>query len=284
MKKIIILLTLYCIMLSAQSQDNTYLNYRVILPSYTNCFVNKGDLKIAYQRQNYTANMKDYDEPVPWLKTFAADVIMNFIADSENRFLLSYTLTDHFTLGVSYINLYRIGEFFKLEGTDIYYESIVNSYELSGSYHKSFTPSLEYELGTSLLFGSGYFLYEEWLSDAPESKLSFSTFNHKFSGAISYRFMKLRLGLMINTGYLIHFNTEPSSVRDFYYDNMVYNFDDHRTDFYIDPAFLVGIHTDRVGILGHIAYPYAFGESKISRPILMMGLGMSVKILRGNNE
>lgn len=64
---------------------------------------------------------------------------------------------------------------------------------------------------------------------------------------------------------------------------MVYNFDDHRTDFYIDPAFLVGIHTDRVGILGHISLPYAYGESNISCPIIKMGLGMSVKILRSKN-
>ncbi|MFO7827988.1 MAG: hypothetical protein R6V23_05165 [Bacteroidales bacterium] len=285
MRKILLLLLLLLnILLSVQSQDNSYLNYRVIIPSYTNCYAQKGDLKIAYQRQNYSPDMRDYSIYKSWLLEYAGYFISNFIVDTQNRFLLTYSINDRITIGAGFVNLYRIGEYFKLEEDDIFYRSVVNSYELSVSYHKSIIPSLEYSFGTGLLAGAGYFSYRKGYNDETEEQLDYSTFNHNFSGSISYRFKKLRMGLMVNTGYLYHFNTNPSSLNTYYYENMVYNFNKHKTDFYIDPAFLIGIQGKRIGILGNIAYPYSFGESKISRPTLMMGIGLSVKILSGKKR
>jgi len=285
MRKILLLLILLLnISLSVQSQDNSYLNYRVIIPSYTNCFAQEGELKIAYQRQNYSPGMRDYSVYKSWLLEYAGYFFSNFIVDSQNRFLLTYSMNDNITIGAGFVNLYRIGEKFKLEERDIFYRGVVNSYELSVSYHKSITHSLEYAFGTGLLAGAGYISYQKGFDDETEEQLDYSTFNHNFSGSIAYRFKKLRLSLMVNTGYIYHFNTNPSSLNTYYYENMVYNFDEHRTDLYIDPAFLIGIQGKRIGIHGNIAYPYAFGESNISRPILMMGIGLTLKILRAKTK
>jgi hypothetical protein len=109
-------------------------------------------------------------------------------------------------------------------------------------------------------------------------------FTQNIVASLSYRYKKLQLTAQLNTGYIRYYDIDYAPVLPGTYTHIVTPFLNHQTDYYIDPAIIINFNFRRFGWQLHTGFPYAFGESKISKPVFSIGLGMSFKILRGKGE
>jgi hypothetical protein len=289
MKRTICLLAILLLFLSVNAQYSRELNFRNIIVPHTNCFAQKGDLKLILTRQAFFPSVSYVqgsfsDKFEPWV----VNMFGNFGISNERRIALSYAMNSNIVFGVNYLRLVRRdGTFIILNDWNINFYEDTYSFDFSGAYHNALANNFEYEVGTSLMFGTGGFTFWEVISYDlmnEDSNLDYSTFNHNFLGSISYRYKKLQLTAQLNTGYVRYYNTSYSPVLPGAYANIVSKFYSHQTDYYIDPAFIININFRRFGMQVHFSRPYAFGENKITKVITNLGLGVSYKILRGKGE
>jgi hypothetical protein len=216
----------------------------------------------------------------------------DLIISGGNNFTATYSHTKSWAFGAGYTHIDWMD--FYTVGTDIFNVEYSTQYigerqalKFSGFYHNRVAENLEYEVGTSLLFGNGKFEFPESLPNMYPPELSYLTykmFTQNFVGSLSYRYKKLQLTAQLNTGYVRYYDIDYAPVLPGTYQYIVTPFLSHQTDYYIDPALIVNFNFRRFGWQLHTGFPYAFGESKISKPVFSIGLGVSFKILRGKGE
>lgn len=267
---------------------NRNLNYRTPIVPQTHCFAPKGELKLYFSRQLYAPDTYWHRYYPFWERV--GMTLSEFWLNSAHdpSVALSYTPTSNIALSISYIKAFR-WDFFML-GTDIFnveydthFDGTTESLAVSGAYHNSIAKNWEYEVGTSLLFGKGNFVFTEELPGLPleRSTLRYGMFTHNLKASLSYRYRKMQVTGQLNTGYVRYYNIDYSPVLPGTYEHIVSKFYNHQTDFYIDPALLVNFNFSRFGWQLHYSFPYALGESRISKPIFAIGIGVSFKILKG---
>ena len=290
MKKTILgLLVLWATTLWAGAQQVSYLNYRAAAAPQTSCFASKGELRLSLLRQTYVPDIgwtsgEDFGYRA---KVALTSQLENYLLVSDNQLNISYSLTNNISLSGSYLHSTR-SELFVVEGggSNIPYRGKTNAIHLGGAYRGRITPNLQWELGTSVTMGGGKFNFEEQISfelQHEKSYLSYNTFTHNLLGSISFSYHKLQLTTQLNAGYLRHFKLRYTPVLPYAYENIVQQFYAHQTDFYVEPALIVSINFQRLGLHYHFAYPYVRGESRVSKPTPTLGLGLSYRIFKGHN-
>ncbi|MFA5648189.1 MAG: hypothetical protein WC951_07740, partial [Bacteroidales bacterium] len=287
-KRIFALITCLSIQIGAYAQH--YLNYRTAYSPSTSCFTPQGELKLSLIRQLYWPDMgwaKEYDAGYRARATLE-QVWRNYLVINDNRIELSYAYSDNVCLHSSYFHTMRY-QIFNVQGNDnITFDGNTNAFDLGATYHKDILPNLQWEAGSSIMLGGGHFIYKEvfWSSQYTvlNSHLRYTTFNQNFLLGISFKHKKLQFTTQLNTGYLRHYNIEYDPIYPYAYEHIGLHFYAHQTDYYIDPVLIVNINFRRLGLQGHLGYPYTFGESKISKPTPSIGIGLSYKILQNRQK
>ncbi|NHB69261.1 hypothetical protein [Perlabentimonas gracilis] len=284
-KNIFVVITCLSIQMGAYAQH--YLNYRTTYTPITSCFAPQGELKLSLTRQLYWPDMG-------WAGVYNAgyraratleQVWRNYLLVNDNRVNVSYAYSDNISLHSCYFHTIRYN-IFNVEGANdnITFDGNTNAFNLGATYHKDLLPFLQWEAGSSIMFGSGHFIYKEYLLPdnytLTKSHLRYTTFNHNFLLGISYKHKKLQVTAQLNMGYLRHYNIEYDPIYPFSYEHIGQHFYAHQADYYIDPALLVNINFSRIGFQLHGGLPISFGESKINRAMPTVGIGLSYKLIK----
>ncbi len=269
--------------------DNRNLYYRTPVVPQTFCFATKGELKLHFARQLYYPET-DWHKDSPFLERVGITLSDMWLGNAHDpNVTISYTPTSNFALSAGYIKTFRWDYFFV--GTnfwsleyDTHYHGETESLTVSGAYHNTLTDRWAYEVGTGLAWGSGSFEFTEELPGyiREKSTLKYQMLTHNFRGSLSYRYRKMQVTGQINTGYVRYFSINYGPVLPGTVEHVVNPFLEHQTDFYIDPALLVSFNFSRFGWHLHYSFPYAHGQSKLSKPVFNIGVGMSFKILKGS--
>lgn len=298
-----------------QAQENNYyFNFRPSIVPSTSAFLTKGNLRIEGARQFYLGIYEprqfEEDTPLEKLEKFDALIGGQWLFVNGNKIGISYTMLDNITVGLAFLASRKFDGFFlqeeklnnKLEYTPLatLYQANTNSLEISGSYHGNFNQYFTYEGRMALIFGRGTHKYwdtfhipnpltddiyneEEWVDD----ELRYGLFDHNFTGSIGFKFHQLNISLQVNAGYVSYFNLKAKD--GIIYGKAVYNqmismINDHRTEFYVDPAAIIGLNFKRWGIQITSALPWALHESKyiIEKPTF--GIELTINILKGQEK
>lgn len=292
MKQKLLALTLFFLLgqLPVQAQRANFLNYRTPYTPLSGCFVPQGELKVSLLRQlqwpdMYWTRGEDFG--------YRAEVLMvhlfgNWMLVADSRINLSYGLTDNILLHSGYLNTHR-RELFAVVGSgdNISYDVDIHTFDLGGSYHAEMLPNLQWEAGSSVIFGWGHSVFEEispsgvFPSTFIYSHIRYQTFTHNFMLGLSYRYKKIQLSAQLNGGYLWHHHISYDPVYPYAYEHIGKHFYDHQLDWYLDPHFMVNFNFNRFGLQVHTGYPYSFGERKLTKHMPTFGLGLQFKILKG---
>lgn len=298
MKKLAASIFLVALFLNVLAQDNyeslfinKTLNYRASTTPLTFCSLKKGELKLNYTKEGQP-NFKDYKSTrenhfpknlVNGTRSYLSEMGTNSI----RRVNFGYAITDHIVVLADYHMLYRRYGSYYVPNADymhfISYKGTVHAFSVGAVYHNTISSNLSYELGSNLTLGKGKYEFEEPISYGIPDEISilcYNSFVHNFVSSLSFGYKKLQLTAQVNTGYLRHYNLSYNPTAPKTYTYIVSEFNNHQTDFYIDPALIVNCNFHRLGLQAHFRFPYALGESKITKPFTSMGIGVSYKILQ----
>ena len=301
MKQLAISVFLVALFVNALSQNdsedfyaslypNKTLNYRASTTPLTFCSFKKGELKLNYTKEAQP-NFKDYKSSRE--NHFPKNLVNGTLSylsvmgtSSIRRINFGYGITDKIVVLADYHLLSRQWESYYVPNNEfefILYEGIAHAFSLGAVYHNTISSNLSYELGSNLTLGKGKYEFSESTSfQLPDavSLLSYNSFVHNFVSSLSFGYKKWQLTTQVNTGYLRHYNVSYNPTAPKTYTYIVSEFNNRQTDFYIDPAIIVNYNFRRLGLQAHFRFPYAFGESKITKPATSMGIGVSYKILQ----
>jgi hypothetical protein len=299
MKKIILafIATLIVSQIIAQNLNyvNRHLNFKTVIAPQTSCFLEKGDIKLAFIKNTYLPNSdgSNFYNTQEKLEVLTVRTFGNYLLITDNRLHLSYAVSNKFSLGFGYAHSKRFTKFQFQESEEFpLTEGKSNSFELSGAYRKKIGKSFEYEIGTGLMLGKGKYKFQEprhyilndWNYFYWElSNINYSMFAQNFVVSAAHKRKKTIITAQLNAGYVRYFEIK-SEVMPYVHNEVMENFMSHQTDFYIDPAIIINFNIKRFGIQTHLSYPYAFGESKISKSAPTIGLGFSYKIIKSKVE
>lgn len=269
--------------------DNRNLYYRTPVVPQTFCFATKGELKLHFSRQLYAPETQ-WHKYYPFWERAGITLADMWLGNAHDpNVTLSYTPTSNLALSAGYIKSFRF-DFFQVGTTimdmefDTHYDGETESLTVSGAYHNTLSDRWAYEAGTGLAWGNGSFEFTEELPGyiTEKSTLKYHMLTHNFRGSLSYRYRKMQVTGQINTGYVRYFNINYGPLLPGTVEYVINPFLEHQTDFYIDPALLVSFNFSRFGWHLHYSFPYAHGQSKLSKPVFNIGVGMSFKILKGS--
>lgn len=289
MKQKLLTLTLFFLLgqLTIQAEDANFLNYRTPYTPLSGCFVPQGELKISLLRQlqwpdMYWTRGEDFGYRT---EALMVHLFGNWGMVADSRINLSYGLTDNILLHSGFLHTLR-WELFSTDGpqNSLVTEGYTYAFDLGGSYHAEILPNLQWEAGSSVMFGWGHWMFKEETEPFPAylySHIRYQTFNHNFMLGLSYRYKKIQLSAQLNGGYLWHHHINYDPVYPYAYEHIGKHFYDHQLDWYLDPHFMVNFNFNRFGLQLHTGYPYSFGERKLTKHMPTFGLGLQFKILKG---
>lgn len=269
--------------------DNRNLYYRTPVVPQTFCFAPQGELKLHFSRQLYAPETQWHKYYPFWERV--GIILREYWGGNAHDVNLgaSYSPFNNLGLSASYVKSFRWDSY--IVATDFFnrqydtrYHGETESLTVSGAFHNTLTDRWAYEVGTGLAWGSGSFEFTEELPGyiREKSTLKYQMLTHNFRGSLSYRYRKMQVTGQINTGYVRYFSINYGPVLPGTVEYVINPFLEHQTDFYIDPALLVSFNFSRFGWHLHYSFPYAHGQSKLSKPVFNIGVGMSFKILKGS--
>jgi len=198
--------------------DNRNFSYRTPIIPQTFCFAKKGDLKLFFSWQMYAPETKWHKAYPFWERV--GITLGDLIISGGNNFTATYSPTKSWAFGagcthIDWMDFYTVGtDIFNVEYSTQYIGER-QALKFSGFYHNRVAENLEYEVGTSLLFGNGKFEFPESLPNMYPPELSYLTykmFTQNFVGSLSYRYKKLQLTAQLNTGYVRYYDIDYAPV------------------------------------------------------------------------
>lgn len=307
MKRITILIITLAVYTAATAQEtNRYFNFRPSLLPTTYVFSEQGNLRVEASRQAYLGDPDVYDDSTYNDFSFydKTSVIFwdSWLIKTGNRVGVAYTLSNNLTVGAAFLissknSVFNFAPYEPITESDmitsnISFEAETKTLELSGTYHGTFTTNLAYEARLGLIFGKGEQIYKHTymipalnyngILNLCDDHLNYGIFSNNFAGSIAYRYHKLQLALQINTGYVCYFNIKGEIVSPPVYNQIIPLIEDHKLDFYLDPALMIGLEFKHVGIHVQSGIPWSVREGKTikQRPTLGFGLSLNLGVFR----